>query len=319
MTGLMEVAAAVALATFVVAWFVVATLGGRWHDTTSPEHRGVRAAVWLYAPFWAPLVVTGSALASGVPATLFSGADHCASHATHHHHLCVLYPPHASGAWGIVLMVCAVGFPAVFVLGRALARIFRDEALARSLTSLATPSGLGNDVGLIASEEPLAFVVGLSRPRVLVSTSLLAQISSRSLAVVLAHERAHASRRDTLRAALDRVVASVLPARSRAALLREADLAREQLCDAVASQHVGDRRLVARALTEVVRLGLRAPGVGVSAGPDELEARVSELVNPASAPRFWRLRYLGALLLLCAVAGGPVHSGCQHTLSHLFH
>lgn len=319
MTGLLEVAVAVALATFVVAWFVVATLGGRWHDPTSPEHRGVRAAVWLYAPFWAPLVVTGSALASGVAATLFTGSDHCASHATHHHHLCVLHPPHASGAWGIPLVACAVALPAVIALGRALARVCRDEALARSLSSLATPSGLGDDVGLVESDEPLAFAVGLSRPRVLVSTSLLKQISSRSLVAILAHERAHASRRDTLRAALDRVVATVLPARSRAALLREADLAREQLCDAVASQHVGDRRRVARALIEVVRLGLRAPGVGVSAGPDELEARVSELVNPASAPRFWRLRYLGALLLLCAVAGGPLHSGFAHTLAHLLH
>lgn len=319
MTGLVEVAAAVALATFLVAWVVVASFAGRKDEATSPEHRGIRAAVWLYAPFWAPLVVTGSAMASGVPATLLSGADHCGTHATHHHHLCVLHPPHASGAWGVALLVTAVAVPAMWLLGRALARVRRDEALARALTSIATPSGLGDDVRVVESGEPLAFAVGLSRPRILVSTSLLEQINRRSLEAILAHERAHASRRDTLRAALDRVVATILPARARAALLREADLAREQLCDAVASQRVGDRRLVARSLTEVVRLGLRAPGVGVSAGPAELEARVSELLDPAWAPRFWRLRYLGALLLLCVVSGGPLHSGFEHMLAQLLH
>src|SRR5215510_12318176 len=47
-------------------------------------------------------------------------------------------------------------------------------------------------------EEPQAYVLGLLKPRVYVSQGLLEQTNEDDLAPVLAHERAHATRRDPL-------------------------------------------------------------------------------------------------------------------------
>ncbi len=48
-------------------------------------------------------------------------------------------------------------------------------------------------------EEPQAYVLGVLKPRVYVSQGLLEQTNEDDLASVLAHERAHAARRDPLR------------------------------------------------------------------------------------------------------------------------
>ncbi|MGN6867782.1 MAG: M56 family metallopeptidase [Solirubrobacteraceae bacterium] len=63
---------------------------------------------------------------------------------------------------------------------------------------------------VIEDARPRAFCAGLLRPRVYVSTATLALLDDEALRAVLAHERAHARRRDPLRVACGRVIAGAL-------------------------------------------------------------------------------------------------------------
>jgi Zn-dependent protease with chaperone function len=319
--GLIETAAAFAAVAFVLSWAFVSAFGRRVGGAASPGHRSVRAALWLYAPVWVPLIATAAALGAGLPATLLFGADHCAAHSSHHHHLCILHPPHASGLWAVATLSVTAAVPAVALFFRALAHVRRDEAIALSLSELSATSALGTDVRVLETDSPLAFTVGLRRPQVLVSVGMLNRASPDALKTVIAHERAHARRRDTLRAALDRAVATILPAASRHNLVREADLAREQLCDAEAARVMGGRPVVARALAEVISLGMGAPASGVSVGGSgtDLEQRVIALLYPGSASLRWLVRYCGVVAALVLIAAGPLHSVFEHALSSLLH
>jgi Zn-dependent protease with chaperone function len=128
-------------------------------------------------------------------------------------------------------------------------------------------------------EEPQAYVLGLLKPRVYVSQGLLDQTNKDDLAPVLAHERAHAARRDPLR----RLIASaglVLHLPGIAHLLdRLLTRTQEMAADADAARTVGDRVRVAESLVRFARL--RAPGrpAAVEFGSGDLEARVRELLD----------------------------------------
>jgi Zn-dependent protease with chaperone function len=73
-------------------------------------------------------------------------------------------------------------------------RIATPDRLAR----VAAPAGLSDRVRCVAMKEPIACTIGLTRPRVYVSTGLLAALGDDELAAVLAHEAEHARCRDPL-------------------------------------------------------------------------------------------------------------------------
>lgn len=57
---------------------------------------------------------------------------------------------------------------------------------------------------------PLAFCIGFLRPRIVISSGLLAQVSPRELMAILAHEHHHQQRRDPLRLLVVRLVRVIL-------------------------------------------------------------------------------------------------------------
>jgi Zn-dependent protease with chaperone function len=78
---------------------------------------------------------------------------------------------------------------------RTLYAAARMWTFARALRGQARETAAGTYF-LLSSERPLCFTLGLRTPTVYLTTGLRERLSEAELAVVLAHERAHARRRD---------------------------------------------------------------------------------------------------------------------------
>jgi Zn-dependent protease with chaperone function len=156
-------------------------------------------------------------------------------------------------------------------------------------------------------EEPQAYVLGILKPRVYVSQGLLEQTNDDDLAPVLAHERAHAARRDPLR----RLIASaglVLHLPGIAHLLnRLLTRTQEMAADADAAHTVGDRVRVAEALVRFARLQGPVRAAAMEFGSGDLEARVRELLDPHQCRGLSAVALVGCSAALCLLALFAAH------------
>lgn len=156
-------------------------------------------------------------------------------------------------------------------------------------------------------EEPQAYVLGILNPRVYISQGLLKQTNEYDLAPVLAHERAHAARRDPLR----RLIASaglVLHLPGIAHLLnRLLTRTQEMAADADAARTVGDRVRVAEALVRFARLQRPGRATAVEFGSGDLEARVRELLDPHQRRGLSAVALVSCSAALCLLALFAAH------------
>ncbi len=322
MIGLLEGAVLAVVFLAALVWLVVVGAGPRWAATGSaqPTRRAAFARAWLFAPLWLPVALLTAAMAPDLIGALLQATDHCAEHIdAHHHHLCVVHPPHASDqplAWALPLALALI---AGLIIARSASKRLTEWRLARALVAISRPSALGDDIRVLDQPDPLALTVGCRRPTALLSTGLIARITPAALDVVIAHERAHIARRDTWFALLDRFAASLLPRPVAAPLLERITLAREQACDAAAAVAAGGPLRVAQALTEVARLGMAAPEAGVSVASGALEARIRHLLEPPPREaRPWLAPTLAALAVVL-IGAGPVHAVAEHLITFLLH
>ncbi len=192
--------------------------------------------------------------------------EHC------HGAVCVPHPPEfaapaaqaAVGAAATLLCLSTLFCLAAMQLQRRL----RQSRLARRL---AEPS---SGYRVIDSGTPAAWCDGLWFPAVYVSRGLLDTVDANELQIVLAHEFAHARRRDNLaRLSLD--WATLLwPSAARRTLLKDFAASAEQACDAEAAELAGSRLFVSDLIS---RFETTAPA-GVGAG-GSLNDRVAELLE----------------------------------------
>ncbi|MFY3742501.1 M56 family metallopeptidase [Anaeromyxobacter sp. Red801] len=281
----------------------------------------VRARVLLA---WAALPAAAGAgllvltLWPSLGAALGLAVDHCPAHVGHVH-LCVHHPPAsgpaAAGAIGLALGGLAVA--------AALARGARPLLLARRAARLRSFQ-LAPGVGAIDASTPLALTVGWFRPRVLVSTALLDRLTPPQLRVVVAHERAHADRRDALWLAAARLVSLAHLPGVRRRLLADLALASEQACDEVAARACGDRLLVAETIVAAERALALSPATGAAlafGGSDVAERVESLLERPPDAPRLRRALWAAAVagLLAAGLLAPHVHHWTESLLDHLPH
>ena len=319
MIGWIEIVLLSSLLVAAAAWTTtIMVVRPRSSAPVLPAVRTLRARMWLYAPLWVPAVVLlASALRTSVGAVL-AGIDPCHTVMGHHHHICVLHPIHLAShpvAWAVI---AAVTIPVMVVLARAGRRVVRESQLTRALLATSQPSPYGADVRLLDTDEPVAVTVGALRPTVLLSRGITRSASKKTLQAILAHEREHVARRDTLTAVCERWFAALYPRDIAAALEAELSLAREQACDEAAAVAYG-RLPVARALTEVARLRIAAMPVGVGASTSSLEARVVFLLHPPALSYRWFWRPAAALVGLFALGAGPGHTLIERTVSLLLH
>ena len=320
MIGLVEVGTLAGTILAAATWVFVVLFAPGGHaieGATTPSQRILVSRAWLLAPLWVPALLVVSAMLPGVVGALAQHGDHCLARGGHHHHLCLLHPPHT--AESVVAWLVPAGFlmPAAFVLVMFAKRTVAEWRLARTLVGMSRPSGLGADVRILERAEPLAVTVGWRRPTVLVSEGLVRGVTPRAFEVVLAHERAHIERGDTRHALIDRLAAAILPRSVAVPLLERITLAREQACDAIAARRAGGPLAVAETLAQIMRLGMRAPAAGVSVASGAVESRVAYLLSPSRHERRWRVPVVVTALV---VAGsGPVHTAVEQLITLLLH
>jgi len=324
MTGILRLVAmnGVALLGFCVLLAAAAALA---HRTVASRSRGLppplRARVllaWAAAPVTIATALVAIALWPSLGAALGLTADHCPAH-TGHIHLCLHHLPTRGPG-----IVGAIGFGAfVIVAGCALVQGVRSAALAAGLArarSFELPSG----VGVVQSSRAFALTVGWFRPSVLVSTALVERLTPAQLEIVVAHERAHADRRDALAVTAARVLTLAHVPSVRRQIIADLTLACEQACDEAAARECGDRVLVAETIVAAERAAASnapSPVAGLAFSGGEVANRVESLLEaPAegAAPRHlrWILLAAGAAL---AAAAPHVHHWTETVLDVLPH
>ncbi len=258
-------------------------------------------------------------------ALVVPGLDHCPMHDDHHAHLCFVHLPKV----GINL---ALLLPLIFGLSylalRAMLALSATARAMRAVSSLRLTGEHRNDLGITVVEThlPVCFAAGLLRPRVLMSRGLLESLGDEERAVVLAHERAHVRRRDALVASVVRALSVIhLPTVARW-LVREVEIAAEQVCDEEAAERVGDRLAVASAILTVERAAQHAAareldGIAVAFGECAVERRVEALLVEPRPPA--SLRPFVVALGLAAVGvlapAGELHHLTESVLSVIAH
>lgn len=266
--------AALALIVFgLVWWLAAAPLSVGYRLVRGPLQRlPARTRSWLLLCFSALPMVT----AAMVALLVFTPAmGHWLVSAHCHDGLgCDAHVPSVGGT----VPTLALAVAALLMIGAAglrLADLLRGhQRRLRQLTQLAEPVPEAG-YARITCEPPFALTAGLWRPHIYLSTGLERRLSADTLAAVIAHERAHARRRDTLRLTLASAWAPALLSGTQQPLLKDLRRASEQCCDAEAAAAVGDQLCVADALL----LAQRALSPRSSADPDgDLPARIAELM-----------------------------------------
>lgn len=148
--------------------------------------------------------------------------------------------------------------------------IFGLEHLLRRL-------GVGEQTHLFASDLPSAFVRGLLRPRIYLSTGIIALLTLEELEAVILHERWHALRRDPLRLAI--VNALTRPFQRFAGvqqLVHTHALAVEVEADHFVVERMQTSRWVAAAMLRLINSYEKQPGVAFAS---LIDSRIAALAG----------------------------------------
>jgi len=272
-----------------------------------------RARLWLVfasVPAVASLLVLVGAFGPWAGLT----PDHCGSNLAAPVHLCFGHPAESVSLF-LILPASLLAARVVTRVLRAATVVWRAHALRAALTSTSVEQ-IG-DATVLPLAEPIAFVIGWFEPTLFVSTGLLGR-ESEEVGAVLAHERAHAERRDPLRRLVSTLlVAFHLPGIAEA-LERRLGITQEMAADACAAGVVGDPLRVAETLVSVARSGAES-GCGTRGAI--VSARVRELLaSTARHPGLPLRAFAGAFaafVLAITMSAGAVHHLIEHALSLL--
>lgn len=229
---------------------------------------------------------------------------------------------HARAEETLLLTVLGGGSLAVIFtwLGLSFLDLVSRTNNSRRLLRLAACAQTGGAT-IVQTNKPVAVSAGLLRPETYVSDGLVRALDRDQLAVVMAHEEAHARRRDGLLRLLGHVLSIGHLPWSLNILMHEVELAQEQACDALAAK-VHGTICTAETLLAVERLkhvfGHETPEACMAFGGADIELRAHALL----APRFMapRLSAAGLALTLLSLAlslfviSEPIH----HELESLF-
>jgi Zn-dependent protease with chaperone function len=214
---------------------------------------------------------------AAVGAVLLPGASHLSSGGCHVSlpgwtHLC---PSHPDQALDLLLPAMAVLFGLLPGGLRRLAVLLREPV----------GSGAGLEPTLLDLPQPTAMLVGWLRPSLAVDRRFWAALEAPHRQAVLAHERAHLSRRDPLVLMVLRTTVLCSPAGIGRGLVRAWLDGAERQADAVAAGQLGSATRIAEALLSCAKMGGRTDALVASWGGGALERRIEALLVSPVVPR----------------------------------
>ena len=318
-----------ALALFATGWVLSLVLGGGFLAVRGrlarrgPEVERAAAAATLVLPALLAVALV-AALAGHSLLIGWGGApDHCPVH-SHHPHLCLF---HGAGWTHTPWAMVALAVLATLALVRAVQLVAHRLAAARALARIARAGQrvLSGPVPVVVvpSLRAFFFVAGTVQPRIFVSDTAWAALGGPQRAAALAHETAHARRRDLLRAFLLELAGLVAAPIFHRHLLTIWWSATERVCDEEAAAAVGSREEVAGALLALARLGAHpCPGAAFHPNPAGVVERVEALLGPPVQGRalviLWLTVAVAAIATAAAVAAAaPLHHALETILGIL--
>ncbi len=263
----------------------------------------------------APLAVGGLVvLGVAFPHQWLGLGDHCLDHPGHLH-LCFVH-----GAPTPPLFVVGFAGLAVAWSGQRLARATAHTWLgARALRRVVDAARLEGQLRVLPGRTPVAFTVGLLRPFVVVTESV---VSNRERwGAVIEHERAHVAGRDPLVRWFAEILTAFHAPRCGEDLASRLRGAQELAADERAARAVGCRVEVAQTLIEWMRWShaARDAGVGFDSGPFAL--RVLRLLDPGayrSGPSTLELLAVaGVFVGASSLSAVPLHHAVETVLGLL--
>ncbi len=317
MTALFVLLLAVSLGSGVATYALVA---GALHvardalGRCEPAARARVLSLLALAPAIAAVIAPTLCALPSIEAAVGLATDHCHAHGDHHLHLCFLHPP-TSLSTGFTLLVAVLGAVTLVRVAGLLRTLWHARAEADALVREAQQF---DDVLLVQSDVAFSAAVGLLTPVILVTRGLRSLLSAEESRAVLAHERAHAARRDALRLVVARITWSPLPAACSALLLSELSLACEETCDRAAAEAVDDPLVVAHALLCAARAGSTpVPLLSMGLVTGAIDRRVSALLDPPSRPIAHTNALLAISLIALVLAAPLVHHVAETLLAPL--
>jgi Zn-dependent protease with chaperone function len=205
-----------------------------------------------------------------------------------------LAPGNLPPGWGLLAGAAA----AALLAAALLVTVRAARSLARAGRACRHLSGTDRLV-ITRDERPTAYAVPTRAGVIVVSTGMLALLSTAERQALLAHEEAHLRHRHALFVLLADLSAAANPLlRPLAARVR---LAAELHADEDAARATGDRRVVARALARAslaaAAAGRAAPQPGLAMAQTDAAARIRALTGPPRPRRRWAAAAAVALIL----------------------
>ncbi len=314
---LLSVGAAVLLANLLasVALPRIATWGA------SERHR----ALWFLSvlPALLSAVLFIAALLPTLLALVAPELDHCVHHDDAHPHLCFVHLPHDGGSRLLWWLLAVLSSLLVAGGARFAIQLRQSKRFVARLLSASTPHS-SRAFAVVPSDRALCMAVGLWSPTIAISEALLGSLDATGLSVLVAHEQEHQRRRDAAWQLSARALSILHTPALRGILLRELSLAAEQVCDAAATDRVGDALSVAETIIRVAKLTHPVPefpGVAFF-GASATERRVKALLDAPATFTGSRLRTLwlaSALAIVVVWAASPWwHHAVESALSFLY-
>lgn len=212
--------------------------------------------------------------------------------------------------WSLFRLVISSRALARLVWGAPALHTTEYASILDRFTALIQWRGSTLPIFLMRSSSPVAFVTGVLRPRIYISSAIFELLNEDEALAVLCHEWAHIARRDTVLnvvSLLCRNLFYFMPFRTFAWRSLLAD--QEKACDELASRLTNEPLTLARALLKVsaalqpedvpgsLRVAMRPFAMGTSGA----EERIASLINLSDAQIRARGAVVGAYALAAAI------------------
>lgn len=190
----------------------------------------------------------------------------------------------------------------------------------KSVKNIIRSLKLDGKVELINHLKPLAFCLGIWKPKIYLSTTLINLMTDRELTAILLHEKYHLRQRHPLTSVLTSLVQTLLPLLPLVKdLVNHFHLEKELAADTAAVRFMGNSKSLLSALKKLLEQPTPKPLFAFSYinFPQTLELRINQLLTrqnpPVTFSGFRLILSLTSLLLLTGVFLTPIQAVELHT------